>query len=155
MTNHWTDIGNADVVLIMGSNAAENHPISFHWVTKAMEKGATLIHVDPRFTRTSARAQIYAPLRSGTDIAFIGGMIKYAIDQWEADPTKGINEKYVRECTNALFKVNSSFETCAEGAIGVFSGLTGGTYNANLDATLDASYTKTTWNYDVPLTPTV
>ena len=78
-------------------------------------------------------------MRSGTDIAFIGGMIKYAIDN-------GLyNEKYVKECTNALFKVNTGFETCAEGTIGVFSGLTGGTYNATLDATLDASYTKATW----------
>ena len=61
---------NISSILIMGSNAAENHPISFHWVTKAMEKGATLIHVDPRFTRTSARANIYAPLRSGTASGF-------------------------------------------------------------------------------------
>ena len=77
MTNHWTDLQNADVVLIMGSNAAENHPISFKWVTKAKEAGATLISVDPRFTRTSSKADIYAPIRSGADIAFLGGMIKY------------------------------------------------------------------------------
>ena len=73
MTNHWIDIGNSDCILIMGSNAAENHPISFKWVTKAMENGATLISVDPRFTRTSARADMYTALRSGTDIAFLGG----------------------------------------------------------------------------------
>ena len=59
MTNHWTDIQNSDCILIMGSNAAENHPISFKWVTKAQEKGATLIHVDPRFTRTSAKADMH------------------------------------------------------------------------------------------------
>ena len=69
MTNHWIDIGNSDCVLIMGSNAAENHPISFKWVTRAQEKGGLLIHVDPRFTRTSAKADIYAPIRSGADIA--------------------------------------------------------------------------------------
>jgi formate dehydrogenase major subunit len=113
MTQHWNDLKNADVILVMGSNMAENHPMGMKHVQKAIDNGATLIHVDPRFTRTSAKAHIYAHLRSGTDIAFLGGMIKYAIDQWEADPTKGINEKYVRECTNALFKVNSSFETCA------------------------------------------
>ena len=67
------------------------------------------------------RRDIYAPMRSGTDIAFIGGMIKYAIDN------DLYNEKYVKECTNALFKVNTGFQTCAEGTIGVFSGLTGGT----------------------------
>ena len=68
MTNHWIDIRNADCIIIIGSNAAENHPISFKWVTKAMERGAKLIHVDPRFTRTSSKADIYAPIRSGTDI---------------------------------------------------------------------------------------
>jgi len=59
MTNHWIDIRNSDCILIMGSNAAENHPISMKWVEKAMDKGATLINVDPRFTRTSSKADIY------------------------------------------------------------------------------------------------
>jgi formate dehydrogenase major subunit len=63
MTNHWIDIRNSDCILIMGSNAAENHPISMKWVGKAMDKGATLISVDPRFTRTSSKADIYAALR--------------------------------------------------------------------------------------------
>jgi len=150
MTNSWTDVKNADVVLILGSNTAENHPMGFKWIEKAMDNGGTLINVDPRFNRSSAKANIHAFMRSGTDIAFIGGMIKYAIDH-------GLyNEKYVKECTNALLKVDAGFETCAEGTLGVFSGLTTpGTYNATLDATLDAAYTKTTWNYDVPLTPTV
>ncbi|GAG50870.1 unnamed protein product, partial [marine sediment metagenome] len=61
MTNHWIDIRNSDCVMIIGSNAAENHPISFKWVTKAKERGAKLISVDPRFTRTSSKADIYAP----------------------------------------------------------------------------------------------
>jgi len=65
--------------MIIGSNAAENHPISFKWVTRAMQKGARLISVDPRFTRTSSKADIYAKMRSGTDIAFIGGMINYVL----------------------------------------------------------------------------
>ena len=80
MTNHWIDIKNSDVILIMGSNAAENHPISFRWVTEARVAGAKLISVDPRFTRTSSKADIYAPLRSGPDIAFLGGMLKYILD---------------------------------------------------------------------------
>jgi formate dehydrogenase major subunit len=75
MTNHWIDLQHSDVFLIQGSNAAENHPISFKWVMRAKEKGAKIIHVDPRFTRTSARADVYTALRSGTDIAFLGGMI--------------------------------------------------------------------------------
>ena len=68
------------VILVMGSNAAANHPISMKWVQKAKDNGGNLISVDPRFTQTSARADIYAPLRSGTDIAFLGGMIKYILD---------------------------------------------------------------------------
>jgi formate dehydrogenase major subunit len=80
MTNHWIDIGNSDCILVMGSNAAENHPISMKWVMKAMENGATLLSVDPRFTRTSAKADFYTALRSGTDIAFLGGMINYIIE---------------------------------------------------------------------------
>jgi formate dehydrogenase major subunit len=69
MTNHWIDFKNADVVLVMGANPAENHPISMKWVMRAKDKGAKIIVVDPRFTRTAAKADIYAPLRSGTDIA--------------------------------------------------------------------------------------
>jgi len=61
----------------MGSNMAENHPVGFRWPMKAREKGATIIHVDPRFTRTSAAANLYVPIRSGSDIAFLGGLINY------------------------------------------------------------------------------
>jgi len=109
MTNHWIDIGNADVILIMGSNAAENHPMSMRWVNKAREKGATLIHVDPRFTRTSAVADIYCSLRSGTDIAFLGGMIHYILADMEANPDK-YNMDYVLNYTNARFKVADGFK---------------------------------------------
>ena len=90
MTNHWIDFQNSDCILIMGSNPASNHPVSFKWITKAMEKGATLICVDPRFTQSAAKAHIYAPLRSGTDIAFLGGMIKYILDN------NLIQEEYVK-----------------------------------------------------------
>ncbi len=115
MTNHWIDIKHADVILIMGSNAAENHPISFKWVTEAQEKGATLISVDPRFTRTSAKADIYAPMRSGADIPFIGGLIHYIIqnDLYHKD--------YVRLYTNAPFLLNEGFKMPGE-LDGVFSG---------------------------------
>lgn len=104
MTNHWIDIQNSDCILVMGSNAAENHPVSFKYVLKAMERGATLINVDPRFTRTSAKADIYTSLRSGTDIAFLGGMIKYILDN------KLYNEDYVRSYTNAPFIVGKAYD---------------------------------------------
>ncbi len=109
MTNHWIDIRNSDCIMIIGSNAAENHPISFKWVTKAMENGAKLISVDPRFTRTSSKADIYAPIRSGCDIAFIGGMINYILDDMDKNPGN-YNMEYVTQYTNAGFIVNSEFE---------------------------------------------
>ena len=87
MTNHWVDIRNADRILIMGSNAAECHPIGMRWVMKAKEKGAKVISVDPRFTRTSAVADFYTRLRSGTDIAFLGGMVNYIVQ----------NERYFKD----------------------------------------------------------
>jgi formate dehydrogenase major subunit len=104
MTNHWIDIRNSDCILIMGSNAAENHPISMKWVGNAKDKGATLISVDPRFTRTSSKADIYAPLRSGTDIAFLGGMMNYILS----------NDKYHKEYaanyTNASFILGPKYD---------------------------------------------
>ncbi len=119
MTNHWIDIRNADCVMIIGSNAAENHPLSFKWVMKAVDKGAKLIHIDPRFTRTSSKADIYAPLRSGTDIAFIGGLFRYVLEN------KLYHEEYVREYTDATFLVDPKFGF----SDGVFSGLTNGKYD--------------------------
>jgi len=123
MTNHWIDIGNSDVILVMGSNAAENHPISMRWVNKARENGAKLISVDPRFTRTSAVADIYAPLRSGTDIAFLGGMINYILGG--IDGTERIQTEYVKEYTNASFLLGAGFEFTD----GVFSGLSDSSYD--------------------------
>jgi len=104
MTNHWIDIKNSDCILIMGSNAAENHPISFKYVTEAQQNGAKLISVDPRFTRTSSKADMYTALRSGTDIAFLGGMIKYILDN------KLYNKEYIQNYTNAPFIVGKSFK---------------------------------------------
>ncbi len=104
MTNHWIDIRNSDCILIMGSNAAENHPISFKWVGEAVKKGATLISVDPRFTRTSAKAHIYAPLRPGTDIAFLGGMMRYILENHK------YFEPYLANYTNAGFIVGPKYD---------------------------------------------
>jgi formate dehydrogenase major subunit len=104
MTNHWIDIKNSDCILIMGSNAAENHPISFKYVTEAQARGTKLLNVDPRFTRTSSKADIYAPIRSGTDIAFLGGMIKYLLDN------NLYHKEYIQYYTNAPFLVSNSFK---------------------------------------------
>lgn len=81
MTNHWSDIQNADLILIMGGNAAEAHPCGFKWVTEAKARNkARLIVVDPRFTRSASVADMYAPIRTGTDIAFLGGLINYLLE---------------------------------------------------------------------------
>jgi formate dehydrogenase major subunit len=103
MTNHYIDFRNADVILNMGSNVAENHPVSFKWVQAAKDKGAIFIHVDPRFTRTSTKADIFVRLRSGTDIAFLGGMIKYLIEN------NMVDEFYVKNYTNASFIVSPKY----------------------------------------------
>ena len=91
----------SDCIVVMGSNMAENHPVAFRWPMKAkVEHGAKIIHVDPRFTRTSAVADIYAPVRAGSDIAFLGGVIKYVLDseKWNNDP---FFKKFVVNYTNA------------------------------------------------------
>jgi formate dehydrogenase major subunit len=115
-TTAQQDISNADAVLVMGSNMAENHPVSFQWVMEAREKNrATIIHVDPRFTRTSAMADLWAPLRCGTDVLFLGGLIHYVLE----------NEKYFREYvlhyTNAATILREDFKDTEELG-GYFSG---------------------------------
>jgi len=99
----------------MGSNMAENHPVGFRWPMKAREKGATIIHVDPRFTRTSAAANLYVPIRSGSDIAFLGGLINYMLtnDKWF--------KEYVLAYTNASTVVSDDYVD-AEDNGGLFSG---------------------------------
>ncbi len=104
MTNHWNDLQHTDCALIIGANPAENHPISFRWLTKAKENGGKIISVDPRYTRTSAQADVYAALRSGTDIPFIGGMIKYALEN------DLIHKEYVVNYTNASFIVKEGYD---------------------------------------------
>jgi len=129
MTNHWIDIKNSDCILICGSNAAENHPISFKYVTEAQKNGASLISVDPRFTRTSSKADLFAQIRSGTDIAFLGGMIKYIIDN------RLYNEAYVAAYTNAPFIVGKEFSF----EDGLFSG-----YNKET-----RKYDKKSWAFEM------
>jgi formate dehydrogenase major subunit len=127
MTNHWIDMVNADVVLIMGGNPAEDHPIAMNWLTRTKERGAYILHVDPRFNRTSSIADVFAKLRSGTDIAFVGGMINYAIEH------NRIQHEYVREYTNASWIVGDGY--------GFSDGLFDG-YDAKT-----RSYDRTRWAY--------
>ncbi len=104
MTNGWVDIKNADVILAMGGNPAENHPVGFKWFMEAKKtRGAKLVVVDPRFTRTAAVADFYAPIRPGTDIAFLLGIIRYALT------TGRYHEDYVKIHTNGPFLVKPDF----------------------------------------------
>jgi len=128
MSNHYIDLKNSDVILIMGSNAAEHHPIAFKWILRAKERGAKIIHVDPRYTRTSARCDYHVPLRSGTDIAFLGGMIHYILNQ------NKYFKDYVLNYTNASFIVSKDFEF----KDGLFSG-----YDKQ-----KRKYNKDTWVFD-------
>src|ERR1700733_13176524 len=112
----------SDCVVVMGSNMAENHPVAFKWPMAAkVEHGAKLIHVDPRFTRTSAVADIYAPVRAGSDIAFLGGVIHHVInsERWNSDP---FFRSWVTHYTNAATIVSEDYVD-AEDNHGVFSGL--------------------------------
>ena len=130
------DVVNSDVVLVMGSNMAENHPIAFRFVMEAKERGATLIHADPRFTRTSALADIYAPLRAGSDIAFLGGVIRYLIenDCWFKD--------YALEYTNIATIIDERFQDASEND-GLFSGWD----------EASRSYKYDSWQYEGEIVP--
>jgi formate dehydrogenase major subunit len=121
--------------MIMGSNMAECHPVAFRWPMKAKEQGAKLIHVDPRFTRTSAMCDIHAPIRAGTDIVFLGGLINYIInsERWNSDP---FYKEYVVNYTNAATLISPDYKD-PEDMDGVFSGL-----NAE-----KRMYDPATWNY--------
>ncbi len=130
MTNHWIDLKNTDCALIIGCNPAENHPISFKWLLEARKnRGAKLISVDPRFTRTSSRADLWAQLRPGTDIAFIGGLINYIL-------TNNLYHRdYIVKYTNAAFLVDDGFGF----SDGLFTG-----YNSST-----RKYDQSTWKYQV------
>jgi formate dehydrogenase major subunit len=104
MTNHWRDIKNADLVMINGANPAEAHPVGFQWVMRAkLDRGAKVIHVDPRFTRTSAVADLHLRIRTGTDVAYFGGLINYVLQN-------GLyHSEYVAHATNAAFVVKQDY----------------------------------------------
>ena len=104
MTNHWADMQHCKAILVEGSNVAENHPMAYKWIRKAQENGAILIHVDPRFTRTSAGADVYARIRPGTDAAFQNTLINYLLTHRLYD------EDYVTIHTNALLLGNADFD---------------------------------------------
>jgi formate dehydrogenase major subunit len=114
-TDYQQDLVNSDCVVIMGSNMAENHPVGFQWVMEARERGAEVIHVDPRFTRTSAMATKFVGIRAGSDIAFLGGIVNYILehDRWF--------EEYVKTYTNAPVIIDERFVD-TEDADGLFSG---------------------------------
>ncbi len=141
MTNHWNDIANSDVIMAIGSNPAENHPAAFGHITIAKGRGAKLISVDPRFTRTSSKADIYAPMRSGTDIAFISGMINYVLNDIDSNPGN-YNMTYIREYTNATYLVNPAFQGPDE-LEGLFSGYAGDSNEADNSK---RKYDKSTWS---------
>jgi formate dehydrogenase major subunit len=130
-TTAQQDLQNADAILIMGSNMAENHPVGFQWVVEARERGGKIIHVDPRFTRTSAMADIWVPLRAGSDIVFLGAMVKYILDN-----EKDFRE-YVLHYTNASVILREDLQD-TEDLGGVFSGWDPET----------KSYDATTWAYE-------
>jgi formate dehydrogenase major subunit len=133
MTNGWTDIRNADVVLAMGGNPAENHPVGFGFVMEAKRtRNAKLVAVDPRFHRTAAVADAFVQIRAGTDIAFLGGLINYALSR------KRYHEEYVRLFTNATFLVSDTY--AFDDTRGVFSG-----WNEERQAYSDTS----SWNYEL------
>jgi formate dehydrogenase major subunit len=110
---------------------AEAHPVAFRWVMKARERGATIIHVDPRFSRTSAMSDLHIPIRAGTDIAFLGGLIRHVIE------TESYFKDYVLNYTNASTIVNENFED-TEDLGGYFSGWDPDT----------GTYDPTTWAYE-------
>ena len=130
MTNTWQDIKNANVVLCMGDNAAEAHPCGFKWVIEAkIENQAKVIVVDPRFTRTASVADVYAPIRPGTDIAFLSGLVRFLLEKG------AIQREYVRAYTNAGLVVREDFGF----EDGLFTG-----YDEQ-----DRSYDKSSWHYEV------
>src|ERR1700687_4515855 len=130
MTNHWRDIKNADMILINGANPAEAHPVGFQWFMRAkLDRGAKIIHADPRFTRTSAVADTYLRIRTGTDVAYFGGLINHVLQN------NLFQDVYVKNYTNASFIVKDGF-----------------TFNDGLFSGYDATkrtYNISTWSYAV------
>src|SRR5262245_15169218 len=138
MTNHWRDIKNADVILINGANPAEAHPVGFQWFMRAKLDpargpgrggGAKIVHADPRFSRTSAVADKYLRIRTGTDVAYFGGLINFVLEN------DLCHRAYVRDYTNASFCVKDGYAFTD----GLFSG-----YDADM-----RSYDTASWGYEI------
>ena len=130
MTNGWIDIKNADMMLVMGGNPAENHPCGFKWAIEAKKtRNAKLIVVDPRFTRTAATSDLFLQIRAGADIAFLGGVLRYAIEN------DRIAKEYLANYTNAAFIVKEGFKLPEDG---LYSGF---------DAA-SQTYDRSSWNYE-------
>ncbi len=130
MTNGWIDIKNTDMMLVMGGNPAENHPCGFKWAIEAKrDRNAKLIVVDPRFTRTAATGDLFCQIRAGSDIAFLGGVIRYAIEN------NRIAKDYLTNFTNAAFLVKEGFKLPEDG---LFSGFDPATQ----------TYDNSSWNYE-------
>lgn len=129
MTNGWVDIKNADMILVMGGNPAENHPCGFKWAIEAKRnRNAKLIVVDPRFTRTAATGDLFCQIRAGSDIAFLGGVIHYAIEN------NRVAKEYLTHFTNAAFIIREGFKLPEDG---LYSGFDPATQ----------TYDRSTWNY--------
>jgi formate dehydrogenase major subunit len=130
MTNGWIDIKNTDMMLIMGGNPAENHPCGFKWAIEAKRtRNAKMIVVDPRFTRTAAVSDVFVQIRAAADIAFLGGVIRYAIEN------NRIAHDYLVNYTNAAFIVKEGFNLPEDG---LFSGFDAGTQ----------TYDRSSWTYE-------
>ncbi len=130
MTNHWRDIKNTDLILINGANPAEAHPVGFQWFMRAkLDRGAKIIHADPRFTRTSAVADMYLRIRTGSDVAYFGGLINHVMQN------NLFHDEYVRNYTNASFIVKQGFDF----KDGLFSG-----YDP-----AKRTYDISSWSYEV------
>ena len=130
MTNHWVDIRNANLIVVMGGNAAEAHPVGFRWAMEAkIHNKAKLIVIDPRFTRTASVADFYTPIRSGTDITFLSGVLLWLLQNDK------IQHEYVQAYTNASLIVREDYHF----EDGLFSG-----YDEE-----NRKYDKTSWNYEM------
>ena len=130
MTNGWIDIKNTDMMLIMGGNPAENHPCGFKWAVEAKRnRDAKMIVVDPRFTRTASQADLFLQIRAGADIAFLGGVISYALEH------DRVAKEYLVNYTNAAFIIQEGFKLPDDGLYSGFDPATN-------------SYNKSTWNYE-------
>jgi formate dehydrogenase major subunit len=130
MTNGWVDIKNTDMMLIMGGNPAENHPCGFKWAIEAKrQRNAKMIVVDPRFTRTAATADLVLQIRAGSDIAFLGGLIYYAMEN------QRIAKEYVANFTNAAFLIQEGFKLPEDGLYSGFDEASN-------------TYDRSTWNYE-------